>query len=115
MFWSFSGIIFSVVLSNAQEEEELVQELFEEEGDESKPNITLTGIPQIDYIHDPNLPRELNGYDLSTYPFLNKMPKNITFKCDGRHDGFYANIEWNCQVRCFSSSIFSSLEFYSDG
>ncbi|XP_065567942.1 uncharacterized protein LOC136031893 isoform X2 [Artemia franciscana] len=92
------GIIFSVVLSNAQEEEELVQELFEEEGDESKPNITLTGIPQIDYIHDPNLPRELNGYDLSTYPFLNKMPKNITFKCDGRHDGFYANIEWNCQV-----------------
>lgn len=23
--------------------------------------ITLTGIPQIDYVWDPNLPRELNG------------------------------------------------------
>lgn len=29
------------------------------EDDATKP--TLTGIPQIDYVWDPNLPRELNG------------------------------------------------------
>ena len=59
----------------------------------------LTGIPQIDYKFDPNLPRELNGYDLSDYPFFNKVPSNITFKCDGLKDGFYASVEHKCQVR----------------
>ena len=59
----------------------------------------LTGIPQIDYIHDPNLPRELNGYDLSNYPFYNKLPENMyNFTCDNRHDGFYASIPHKCQV-----------------
>ena len=65
----------------------------------TKKNYTLTGIPQIDYIHDPNLPRELNGYNLSDYPFLDKVPKGLEFKCDGRKDGFYASIEHKCQVR----------------
>ncbi|XP_031618604.1 probable serine/threonine-protein kinase kinX isoform X2 [Contarinia nasturtii] len=60
----------------------------------------LTGIPQIDYIWDPNLPRELNGYNLSTYPFLNSVPDSddIDFKCDGLHDGFYASIKYSCQL-----------------
>lgn len=62
----------------------------------SKP--TLTGIPQIDYVHDPNLPRELNGYNLSEYPFLNSVPVEIDFKCDGLHDGFYASVPHKCQV-----------------
>jgi hypothetical protein len=59
----------------------------------------LTGDPRKDYIHDPNLPRELNGYDLSDYPFFSRVPKNITFKCDGLHDGFYASKIHKCQVR----------------
>ncbi|XP_065358979.1 serine/arginine repetitive matrix protein 1 isoform X2 [Calliphora vicina] len=60
----------------------------------------LTGIPQIDYIWDPNLPRELRGFNLSTYPFLSTTPPDdeIHFKCDGLHDGFYASIEYKCQV-----------------
>ncbi|XP_030373081.1 nucleolar protein dao-5 [Scaptodrosophila lebanonensis] len=60
----------------------------------------LTGIPQIDYIWDPNLPRELRGYNLSSYPFLSTVPTedDIHFKCEGLHDGFYASIEYKCQV-----------------
>ncbi|KAK0175366.1 hypothetical protein PV327_009120 [Microctonus hyperodae] len=61
---------------------------------------TLTGIPQIDYIWDPNLPRELNGYNLSDYPFYSTIPNldEIDFKCDGLHDGFYASVPHKCQV-----------------
>ncbi|XP_067645261.1 uncharacterized protein [Eurosta solidaginis] len=63
-------------------------------------NSKLTGIPQIDYIWDPNLPRELRGYNLSSYPFFSTVPpeEDIHFKCDGLHDGFYASIEHKCQV-----------------
>ncbi|XP_014218609.1 uncharacterized protein LOC106646906 [Copidosoma floridanum] len=59
---------------------------------------SLTGIPQIDYIWDPNLPRELKGYNLSDYPFYSSMPEDIDFKCDGLHDGFYASVPHKCQV-----------------
>ncbi|CAH1123982.1 unnamed protein product [Ceutorhynchus assimilis] len=60
---------------------------------------TLTGIPQIDYVWDPNLPKELNGYNLSEYPFYERVPDEvIEFKCDGLHDGFYASIPHKCQV-----------------
>ncbi|CAG0922940.1 unnamed protein product [Notodromas monacha] len=59
----------------------------------------LTGDPQKDYLFDPNLPRELNGYDLSDYPFYGRVPKNMSFKCDGRHDGFYASKVHKCQAR----------------
>ncbi|XP_034658740.1 serine/arginine repetitive matrix protein 1 isoform X1 [Drosophila subobscura] len=66
----------------------------------STKNSKLTGIPQIDYIWDPNLPRELNGYNLSSYPFLSTVPPmdEIHFKCEGLHDGFYASIEYKCQI-----------------
>ncbi|KAJ6643847.1 PiggyBac transposable element-derived protein 3 [Pseudolycoriella hygida] len=69
-----------------------------EEEEATKP--PLTGIPQIDYIWDPNLPRELNGFNLSTYPFLSGVPdaEDIDFKCDGLHDGFYASIKFGCQL-----------------
>lgn len=60
--------------------------------------VKLTGNPQIDYVHDPNLPRELNGYNLSDYPFYSRVPKNINFSCDGRKEGFYASVEHKCQV-----------------
>lgn len=36
-----------------------------EDGEQLEEDVTkppLTGIPQIDYVWDPNLPRELNGY-----------------------------------------------------
>lgn len=59
---------------------------------------TLTGNPQIDYIWDPNLPKELNGYNLSDYPFYERVPEDIDFKCDGLHDGFYASVPHKCQV-----------------
>ncbi|XP_060523458.1 serine/arginine repetitive matrix protein 1 [Cylas formicarius] len=61
-------------------------------------NETLTGIPQIDYVWDPNLPKELNGYNLSEYPFYERVPEEIDFKCDGLHDGFYASVPHKCQV-----------------
>lgn len=60
--------------------------------------IKLTGNPQIDYIHDPNLPRELNGFNLTDYPFYVSIPEEIDFKCDGLHDGFYASVLHKCQV-----------------
>lgn len=60
----------------------------------------LTGIPQIDYIWDPNLPPALNGYNLSSYPFYYKMPgrDEMNFECDNRLDGFYASVLHKCQV-----------------
>lgn len=46
--------------------------------------ITLTGIPQIDYVWDPNLPRELNGYEMSKLlcrqPFLNAYSIDSTYQ-----------------------------------
>ncbi|XP_056646722.1 uncharacterized protein LOC130451609 isoform X3 [Diorhabda sublineata] len=71
----------------------------------------LTGIPQIDYIYDPNLPKELNGYNLSDYPFYERVPENITFKCDGLHDGFYASVPHKCQVyhHCLFGTRFDFL------
>lgn len=68
----------------------------------------LTGIPQIDYIWDPNLPRELNGYNLSDYPFYNSIPEDIDFKCDGLHDGFYASVPHKCQVRTMTLRNYSA-------
>lgn len=59
---------------------------------------TLTGNPQLDYVWDPNLPKELNGYNLSDYPFYERVPEDIDFKCDGLHDGFYASVKHKCQV-----------------
>lgn len=59
----------------------------------------LTGIPQIDYIYDPNLPFELKNYNLSDYPFYDRVPEEINFKCDGLHDGFYASVPHKCQVK----------------
>ena len=75
----------------------------------------LTGIPQIDYIWDPNLPRELNGYNLSDYPFYNSIPEDIDFKCDGLHDGFYASVPHKCQVRTTTVSVIILLDAVSIG
>lgn len=76
----------------------------------TKKNYTLTGNPQIDYVHDPNLPRELNGYNLSAYPFFSRVPTNINFSCDGLKDGFYASIEHKCQVWNFGDFRFFNEE-----
>lgn len=69
-----------------------------ENGTAVKRNYNLTGNPQIDYIYDPNLPRELNGYNLSDYPFYSRVPSKINYSCEGLKDGFYSNIEHKCQV-----------------
>lgn len=61
-------------------------------------NPKLTGDPRHDFKFDPNLPRELNGYDLSVYPFYVSVPEGITFECEGHHDGYYASIPHSCQV-----------------
>ncbi|KAL7636470.1 UNVERIFIED_CONTAM: hypothetical protein RMT77_013245 [Armadillidium vulgare] len=64
-----------------------------------KPAPILTGNPQKDYIHDPNLPRELKGYNLSDYPFYKRVPNvDFNFSCEARKDGFYASIPHKCQV-----------------
>lgn len=72
-----------------------------EEAETNATNSKYTGVPQVDYIYDPNLPRELNGFNLSDYPFYATVPalEFIDFKCDGLHDGFYASIAHKCQVR----------------
>lgn len=77
------------------------------EGAESNTTTKLTGNPQIDYIYDPNLPRELNGYNLSSYPFYETVPppETMDFKCDGLHDGFYASVPHKCQVRYFKVCV----------
>ena len=63
------------------------------------PPPVLTGDPQLDYVHDPNLPRELNNFDLSDYPFYKRVPDvEFNFTCDDRHDGFYASVPHKCQV-----------------
>lgn len=83
--------------SNVFSQAEEVPEESDDTGNETL-NWNKTGIPQIDYVNDPNLPRELNGYNLSAYPFFNKVPKNINFSCTGLKDGFYASVEHKCQV-----------------
>lgn len=75
----------------------------------TKTKSLLTGIPQKDYIYDPNLPRELNGHNLTNYPFYNAIPEDIDFKCDGLHDGFYASVPHKCQVS--SCGICNSIIF----
>lgn len=52
----------------------------------------------IDYMADPNFPRELKGADLTNYPFYISVPEKIDFDCRGRHDGYYTNIDLHCQV-----------------
>ncbi|ODM93691.1 hypothetical protein Ocin01_12998 [Orchesella cincta] len=95
-----SAIAFSSSAESEKTGEPIVTVLDEdgEEGNGTTTNVTLTGNPQIDYVHDPNLPRELNGYNLSDYPFFSRVPKTINFSCDGRKDGFYSNVEHKCQV-----------------
>lgn len=52
----------------------------------------------IDFMADPNFPYELKGADLTDYPFYIKVPENVQFDCKGRHDGYYANVDFHCQV-----------------
>ncbi|XP_074042516.1 cuticular protein analogous to peritrophins 1-H isoform X1 [Leptinotarsa decemlineata] len=85
----------TTALPETSEEEGVTTEV-SSEGNVTKP--TLTGNPQLDYIYDPNLPKELNGYNLSDYPFYERVPEDIDFKCDGLHDGFYASVKHKCQV-----------------
>ncbi|XP_013772972.1 uncharacterized protein LOC106458062 [Limulus polyphemus] len=65
----------------------------------------------IDYLSDPNLPRELNGVDLNNYPFFITLPEDIDFNCDGRHDGYYSSVPHKCQLFhwCFGSQRFDFL------
>ncbi|XP_053683827.1 proteoglycan 4-like [Sabethes cyaneus] len=86
----------STTTEEASEEEES-----DDQGEVPATKAPLTGIPQVDYVWDPNLPRELGGFNLSTYPFLDSVPaeEDIGFTCDPKlHDGFYASIKYNCQL-----------------
>lgn len=93
-----TAIHFSDTAKSEKSSDPVVEDDGEGEEANKTSNITLTGNPQIDYIHDPNLPFQLNGYNLSDYPFYHRVPKNINFSCDGRKDGFYASVEHKCQV-----------------
>lgn len=99
--WALILLLVNVALIQCKEETTQApdtgnQTASEESGTTKDPR--LTGDPRHDYIYDPNLPRELNGYDLGTYPFYSSVPTDITFKCDGRHDGYYASIPHHCQL-----------------
>ncbi|XP_035912221.1 serine/arginine repetitive matrix protein 1 [Anopheles stephensi] len=86
----------STTEESAEAEDEAV-----DQGEDVVTKAPLTGIPQVDYVWDPNLPRELKGYNLSSYPFLDSVPseEDIGFTCDPKlHDGFYASIKYNCQL-----------------
>ncbi|KAF0766894.1 Uncharacterized protein FWK35_00009241 [Aphis craccivora] len=106
---------FDKMLLHAKDPDEAID--VDENGEQVELNVTtttkptLTGIPQIDYVHDPNLPRELNGYNLTDYPFLNSVPEEIEFKCDGLHDGFYASVPHKCQLyhHCLFGTRFDFL------
>lgn len=65
----------------------------------------------IDYLSDPNIPRELNGVDLNGYPFYPIIPEDIIFDCDDRHDGYYASVPHRCQLfhYCFGGQRFDFL------
>lgn len=93
-----------VYLQSDSESGEVVTTTTESVNSTSKPT-NLTGIPQIDYVWDPNLPRELNGYNLSEYPFYDRVPEEIDFKCDGLHDGFYASVPHKCQVSLIGTKM----------
>ncbi|XP_042210710.1 proteoglycan 4-like [Homarus americanus] len=93
--------LLAACLAAAQDNSTAADPAAEEKPVDDKPK--LTGNPQIDYLLDPNLPHELIGYDLSNYPFFNRLPKDLldpkfNFTCDNRHDGFYASIPHMCQV-----------------
>lgn len=59
----------------------------------------------IDFLRDPNRPRELKGFDLTDYPFYIKVPEDIDFECDDKKDGYYASIPHKCQVIYFFDLI----------
>lgn len=63
--WSEKLKYVLFVISFSQTGNEEAGEEFDEDGVTKPP---LTGIPQIDYVWDPNLPRELNGYE--SFSFL---------------------------------------------
>lgn len=65
----------------------------------------------IDYLGDPNLPRELTGFSLVDYPFYITVPEDIVFDCDDRIDGFYASVPHFCQVfhYCHAGNRYSFL------
>jgi len=85
------GVVVVVTVTGQQEQNGTSEE-------EQVTGPSLTGNPQIDYVWDPNLPRELNGYNLSAYPFYSTVPAKMEFDCDQLHDGFYADVAHECQV-----------------
>ncbi|XP_068242135.1 rho GTPase-activating protein gacJ-like [Palaemon carinicauda] len=105
------GVVGLVIVGRATGQDDSTKSVPEKtEGSPANTNTTetstkppLTGNPQIDYIHDPNLPHELRGYNLSDYPFYPRLPEDLllpsfNFSCDNRHDGFYASVPHKCQV-----------------
>ncbi|CAN8013761.1 unnamed protein product [Ixodes persulcatus] len=65
----------------------------------------------IDFLADPNFPRELKGSDLTDYPFYENLPEDIDFDCGKWHDGFYASIKHKCQLfhYCFGALRYDFL------
>ncbi|PRD22249.1 UNVERIFIED_CONTAM: hypothetical protein NCL1_49577 [Trichonephila clavipes] len=65
----------------------------------------------IDFLRDPNRPRELKGFDLTDYPFYVVVPDDIDFDCDDRKDGYYASVPHKCQLfhYCFAGARYDFL------
>ncbi|GBM77358.1 hypothetical protein AVEN_52728-1 [Araneus ventricosus] len=65
----------------------------------------------IDFLRDPNRPRELKGFDLTDYPFYIVVPDDIDFDCDDKKDGYYASVPHKCQLfhYCFAGARYDFL------
>jgi hypothetical protein len=65
----------------------------------------------IDFLRDPNRPRELKGFDLTDYPFYITVPEDIDFECDDKKDGYYASVPHRCQLfhYCFAGARYDFL------
>ncbi|KFM68529.1 hypothetical protein X975_14086, partial [Stegodyphus mimosarum] len=65
----------------------------------------------IDFLRDPNRPRELKGFDLTDYPFYIKVPEDIDFDCENMKDGYYASVPHKCQLfhYCFAGARYDFL------
>uniref|UniRef100_A0A2L2YCT4 Chitin-binding type-2 domain-containing protein n=1 Tax=Parasteatoda tepidariorum TaxID=114398 RepID=A0A2L2YCT4_PARTP len=65
----------------------------------------------IDFLRDPNRPRELKGFDLTDYPFYVRVPEDIVFECDDKKDGYYASVPHKCQLfhYCFAGARYDFL------
>ena len=102
-YLTISDILRAALLAVCRAQEAAGGKAAAEEGKAGR-DPRFTGDPQIDWEFDPNLPRELQGFNMTGYPFFSRVPPKMKFSCNDRIDGFYANTEYKCQVRAHAAA-----------